>query len=96
MPERFEIPLDPAGTADKHMVRPGKTVGGHDFARELPQPPLHPVAGHGVADLAADREADPNPGVAVTAIADEEDETGSRRAPTGVRSEEVRAFPKND
>ena len=33
--------------------------------------------------------------IAVLAIADEKDEARRRRAPTGVRSEEVRAFPED-
>jgi hypothetical protein len=30
------------------------------------------------------------------AIADEQDEARHRRAPSGVRSEKIRAFPKDD
>jgi hypothetical protein len=68
----------------------------HDFARELAEAALHPVSNDRPADFLADGETDALRWVTVRAIADEEDESRSRRAPSGVRSEKVRAFPKCD
>jgi len=65
----------------------------HDIARQGPEPALHPVAGDGVADLLADGEADSLQRVVVLAVADEKHESGRSRAPAGVRSKEVGAFP---
>jgi len=87
--------LDTATAADHHMVRPRMTANGHDFASERPETALHAVADDGLADLLADGESDALRGIAVVAVADEEDESRHRRAPTGVRSEKVRAFAED-
>ena len=69
---------------------------GDEFARKLTETALHAIAHDGVPDLLADGVANPLERIAVLAVADEEDKARRRRAPTGVRSEEVRAFPKDD
>ncbi len=66
-----------------------------DLARKLPEAPLHAVAHDGVADFLAHRIADPLQRIAVLAVTDEEDKTRCRRAPTGVRSKEIRAFAED-
>ena len=67
-----------------------------DLSRELAEAALHPVANDRTADLLADGVADSLEGIAVRTIANEEDESGRRRAPSGIRGEKVRAFPKGD
>ena len=67
-------------------------MAGKDFAGEGAQPPLHPVAYDGPANLFRDREADAHLRVGIVAVADEEHESGSRGAPAGVRRKEIRAF----
>ena len=74
---------------------PGWPLVGKDFACELAETALHAVADDRAADLLADGESDSLGGVAVLTVADEQDEAGHRRAPTGVRSEKVRAFPED-
>ena len=66
-----------------------------DLARKLPEAPLHAVAHDGVADFLAHRIADPLQRIAVFPVADEKDKAGRRRAPTGVRSEEIRALAED-
>jgi len=78
------------------MIRSVVAARRNDFAGELTEAALHPVADDRAADLLADGESDALGGIAVLAIADEQDKARRRRAPTGVRSEEVRAFPKDD
>ena len=63
-----------------------------DLARKLPEAPLHAVSHDGVADLLAHRIAVPLQRIAVVPVADEKDKTRRRRAPTGVRSEKIRAL----
>ena len=67
-----------------------------DLPRKFAEAALHPVANDRAADLLADGVADSLDRIAVRAIADEENETRRRRAPSGVRGEKVRAFPKGD
>ena len=62
---------------------------GKNLAGKRPKAPLHAVADDGVADFLCNREPGPNLRVAVGAVADEEHESGSRRAPSGVRGQEV-------
>jgi hypothetical protein len=71
-------------------------AGGDDLSRKLAKAALHAVTHDGVPDFLANGIADPLQRIAILAVADEQDEARRRRAPTGVRSEEVRAFPKND
>ena len=68
---------------------------GQDFPSQSPKAPLHAVADYRPADLFADGEADALGGIAVAATADEQDEARRRRAPSGVRGEEVRALAEN-
>ena len=67
-----------------------------ELSRKLAKAALHAIAHDGIADLLADRVADPLQRIAVLAVTDEEDKARRRRAPSGVRSEEVRTLPKND
>lgn len=67
-----------------------------DLSRELTEAAFHPIANDRAADLLADRIADSLDGIAVRAIADKEHQSRRRRAPSGVRGEKVRAFPKGD
>ena len=66
-----------------------------DFPRKLAEAPLHAVANDGLADLLADRIANPLERIAVFAVTNEKDETRHRCAPTGVRSEEIRALAED-
>lgn len=68
----------------------------YDFAGELTEAALHAIAHDRAADLLADGESDVLGGIAVLAIADEKNKARRRRAPAGVRSEKLRAFPKDD
>ena len=67
----------------------------HQLAGERTEAPLHAIADDGLADLLADGEADALQWIAVLAITHEKDKARRRRAPSGVRSEKVRAFPKD-
>jgi hypothetical protein len=91
-----EVALDPAATADHHMVGAGIALCGQNLAGEGAEAALHPVAHDRSANLFADGEANAPKRVAIVTIANEEHESGCRRAPSGVRSEEIRAFPKGD
>ena len=57
------------------------------------KPPLHPVSDDGVADLAADCETDALRRISIGPVTHKEHESSRRGAPSGVRREEVRAFP---
>jgi len=92
--ELRERPFDAAGAADQDMVGAGEAGLGEDRPGELAQAAPHPIADDGVADLLRDGEAEPHRRVAVVAGADEQDEAGRRRAPAGIRREEVRAAPQ--
>ena len=70
-------------------------AGKDELAGKLAEAPLHAIAHDGVADLLAYRIANPLQRIAVIAVANEKDKAGCRRAPTGVRGEEIRAFPEN-
>jgi hypothetical protein len=96
LPKHGEIALDAARAADQHMVSAGKAASREQFARQSTKPPLHPVTDNRTADLLRDGKADALGGVAVGTIADEQHESRARRAPAGVRREEIRAFTKND
>lgn len=93
--QSFELALDPAGAADHHVIRSIMAARRNDLAGELAEAALHAIADNRAADLLADGEADTLGWVAILAIADEEDKARRRRAPSGVRSEKIRAFPKN-
>ena len=67
----------------------------NDFACKLAKAALHAVADNRSADLLANGETDALQRVAVLAITNEKDESRRRRAPAGVRSEEVRAFTED-
>ena len=78
------------------MIRAGKAAPWQDFTGQRPQATFHPVADDGAADLLGDGEPDANGFVAIGAVADQQDESGRGRAPTGVRSKKIRAFAEND
>ena len=71
------------------------TPNGDEVASERAKAALHAVADDCAADFLGDGEADALLRIAVLAVADQKDETGGRRAPSGVRCQEVRAFPEN-
>jgi len=87
-------PFDPAGPPDQHMVRAFHPGLRQPRPRQFAQPPLHPVADDGIADLLRDGEPDPHRGIVVAARADEQDEAGGRGAPAAIGREEIRAAPK--
>ena len=95
MPKYAEVALDAARAPDHDVIRPGMTARRYDFPRKLAKAALHAVAHDGAADLLADGETDALERIAVLTVADEEDEGRSRRAPSGVRSEEIRALAEN-
>jgi hypothetical protein len=66
----------------------------NDLPGKFAETALHLIANDCATNLFADSEADALRWIAVTPIADEQDEPRCRRAPAGVRSEEIRAFPK--
>ena len=74
------------------MIRAVDALDRYDLAGERPEPALHAVTDDGAADLPGDGESDALGRVAVLAIADQQDESGRRRALAGVRSEKVRSF----
>jgi len=74
------------------MVGAGKTLFGYELARQRAKAPLHAVADDGAADLLGNCEADAHRWVRILAVADEQDETGHRRAQAAVRGDEVRAL----
>ena len=69
--------------------------GWDQLARKLAKAALHAIADDGIADLLADRVADPFQRIAILAVTDEEDETRRRRAPTGIRSKKIRALAED-
>jgi hypothetical protein len=71
-------------------------AGWDNLAGELAEAALHAVTHDRVADFLRDGETDALGRVAILAIADKEDKARRRRAPSDVRSEKVRAFPKDD
>jgi hypothetical protein len=91
-----EVPLDSAAAADHHVIRAGIALLGENFAGESAKAALHAVADDGPADLLADGEANAAKRIAIVTMANEEHKAGCRRTPSGVRSEEIRAFPKGD
>jgi hypothetical protein len=77
------------------MIGTGMSGGGNDFASKFTEAALHAIAHHRVPNPLGDGETDAPRWIAILAITDEKDESRRRRTPTGVRSEEVRAFPKD-
>ena len=78
------------------MIRARDAFSGNDLAGESAETALHAIANHCTADLLGDGEADPNCRIGILAIADEQDETGCRRAPAGIRRDEVGAPLERD
>jgi len=70
-------------------------AAGDDLARKLAEAPLHAIANDGVADLLADRIANPLERIAILPVTNEKDETRRRCPPAGVRSEEIRALAED-
>ena len=65
----------------------------NDLARKLAEAALHAVADDSAANLLGDGEANSFDGIPVVPVADEQNEARGCRAPSGVRSEEIRALP---
>jgi len=95
VPKFAEVALDAARAPDHDVIRSGMTARRNDFSRKLAKAALHAIAHDRAADLLADGEPDALERIAVLTVADEEDEGRSRRAPSGVRSEEIRALAEN-
>jgi len=70
-------------------------AGRNELSRKFAEAALHAIADDGIADLLADRIANPLERIAVLAVTDEEDEAGRRSAPAGVRREKIRAFAED-
>ena len=64
----------------------------NDFASQGAKAALHSVADNRAPDFLGHREADPLDRLTILPITDEEDESGRRRTPAGVRSKKIRAF----
>jgi hypothetical protein len=94
--EVAKVALDPAAAADHDVVGAGVALFRKDFAGKGAEAALHAIAHDGAADLPAHREADTTKRIAIVTIVNEEHKAGCRRTPTGVRSEEIRPFPKGD
>src|SRR4029453_10746737 len=90
------VPLDPAFTADQHMVGAGDAMIRQGFASEGAEAPLHPVADHRIADLLRHSEADAHRRVVIAARADEQDEAGHGGALAAVGGQKSRAFGGRD
>ena len=95
MPQFAEGAFDAAGAADHDVIGPGMTACRDDFPRKLAKAALHAVAHDRAADLLADGEPDALERIAVFTVADEKDKTRRRRAPSGVRSEKIRALSED-
>ena len=67
-----------------------------NLAGKRPEPPLHPVADDGVADLLGNGETGAHCRVIVAAVADEKNKAGSGRPPSGVGGEKVRPLADYD
>jgi len=78
------------------VIGAGLALRRDELTGQSTEAPLHPVADDGATDFLGDGETDPLGRVAILPVADEKDESGRRRAPAGVRSEEVRALSKCD
>jgi hypothetical protein len=91
-----EIPLDTPGAADHHVVGAGNAISRDDLASERSKAPLHPVAHDGSADFFGDCETDAHRGVAILALADQQNESGRGRPLAAVGRDEVRALAERD
>ncbi len=87
-----ELAFHALGAADHHMIGASEPLGGHDVAGEGAHPALEAVADDRAADLLGDGEADALARVRILAVADEQDETGSRDTTAAVRGKEVGAL----
>ena len=96
MAEVAKVALDPAAAADHDVVGASVALLRKDFAGEGTESAFHSIAHDGAANFFADREADAPKRIAVVTFANEKHKAGCRRTPTGVRSEEIRAFPEGD
>src|SRR5436190_23570857 len=84
-PELAVVALDSADSANHHMVGTGKALGWHDLPRKRTEAALHAVADDGAADLPGHGKADAHRWIGILAVADQEDETGCRRALPAIR-----------
>jgi len=90
--ERREFTFDSLGPADHYMVGAGVTLRRDDLPSKRAQATFEPVANDRSADLLGHREANPHRLIRILAMADEQDESGSRHATAAVRGEEVGAL----
>lgn len=93
-PQIVEIALYPGRPPDHHMIRAYVAFHGNDLPGEFAETAFHTIANDCATDLLADSVPDALRWIAVTPIADEQDEAGCRRTPSSVSGKEVRAFPK--
>ena len=92
--EQAEVALDPAGTADHHMVGARTALRRHDLSGKGAEAALHAVADDRAADFLGDGEAHAHRRVRILAVTDEQDEAGRGQAPAAVRGNEVGALAK--
>ena len=53
-PQLGKVTLDPAVTADQHMIVRGQALSWEQLAQQRAKSPLHPVADHCIADFFGD------------------------------------------
>jgi hypothetical protein len=95
-PKQAEVALHPARTSDQHMIRTAHATFGQELARKRAKAPLHPITDDGVADLLGDRESDPDRGIVILTIPNQQHEARHRGAPAGIGRDEIRAAGKRD
>ena len=95
MSQVAEVALDSARPADHDVIGADVPTDRNDLPREFAEAPLHAVAHDCTADLLGDGETYTLRRIAVVAVTNEKDEAGRRRAPSGVRSEEIRALAED-
>ena len=78
------------------MVGAGDPPRRQQFAGERAQAALHAVAHYCAADLLGYGKTDALGGIAIAAVADEEDEAWGRRSPAAVGGKEVGALAQDD
>jgi hypothetical protein len=91
-----EATFNAARASDQDMVSPFDAGVGEDFPSQCPETTLHAVAYHRSADLPGDCDSEPNGGIRVPALADEQDEAGHGRSAAFVRRQEICAAAKRD
>jgi hypothetical protein len=90
--EQAEVAFDALGAANHDVIRSGEAFRRQDLAGERAKAALHPITNDCASDLLGDREAGAHRGVRILTVADEQNETGSGRAPAGVGGDEIGAL----